>query len=427
MKNRLIYLCLLTCSFLSVQAQTLTLDDCKRMAKENNYLLKNKALEVDAADQTRKEAFTKYFPTIDAKGMYMNLNKGLVQFETLNPATGKPMEISMLKNGKAGALSAMQPVFAGGQIINGNKLAVVGKKVAGLQMKQVEDEIENRTEQYFWQIVQLKSKLLTINSMETLLKSIRKDVELFIKAGLTTRNDLLRVELKENELASKKLTVENGINVSKLLLAQYIGLKDNHFELNSIDFTDSPSPMQYYVDSKQAVLSRPESGLLDCNVEANRLQKKMEIGKRLPSVGVGASYFYNDFLDKDYNAAALVATVSIPISDWWGGSHSIKKQTIKQKQAENDKKNNMELMVVQIEKTWSDVQEAYKQIQLAKSSVTSAEENMRMNQDFLKAGTSTLTDVLDAQSLLQKSKDQLTDAQANYRLMLTKYLIITGR
>lgn len=425
--KRLVYIIsILACATTLAHAQTLTLEDCKRMAKENNYELKNKALEQQIATQTSREAFTNYFPVIDASGSYFNANKGLIQMPAEGP-NGEPVTMSMLKKGKSANLMAMQPVFSGGQIVNGNKLAKIGKQVSRLQYEVSEDEIERNTENYFWQVIQLQEKLKTVERMEKQIKEIRKEVELSIKAGLTTRNDLLRVELQENELASNRLKVENRINISKLVLRQYIGEKNREFELQYEAFTTPLSPIEYYVDAEEAVQGRPEKRLLDSNVEANKLQKNIERGKYLPSVGIGVAYSYDDMMDKNNTSAMMFATVSVPISKWWGGSHAIKKQDLKWRQAANERQNNIELMAVQIEQIWNELQEAYKQILLAQRSIASSTENMRMNQDFFKAGTVTLTDVLDAQTLLQQSNDQFIEACTGYQLKLTEYKICTNR
>lgn len=418
---------LLTLMVVAVQAQTLTLEVCKQMALENNYELKNRYLEQQASSQSRREAFTNFFPKISAIGGYMGANKGLVEMQGLNPATGEPMLNSFLKNGKFAALTFIQPVFAGGQIINGNKLARIGEEVSVLQATLTEEQVEKKTEHYFWQVVQLEEKLKTIGAMEELLKTIRKDVEVAIQAGVTTRNDLLRVELQEYELESNRLKLENGIKTSKLLLLQLIGLKEKEVILKYEAVQNPESPLDLYVNASDAVLSRPETAMLDYNIKANKLQKKLEVGKRLPTVGVGASYFYHDLLDSDYNAGVVMANVSIPISDWWGGSHAIKRQSLKLKQAENERQNNIELLTVQIEQSWNELQESYKQVLLAQKSIASSEENMRMNHETYRAGTITLSDLLEAQSLLQQSKDQYVEAYTNYKMKETEYRILTNQ
>lgn len=93
-------------------------------------------------------------------------------------------------------MTLVQPVFMGGRIVNGNKLANIGKQVSEYQLSLTEDQVEASVNQYYWQIVALKEKLRTLETLETQLKGIYKDVKAAVDAGLTTRNDLLRVELQ---------------------------------------------------------------------------------------------------------------------------------------------------------------------------------------------------------------------------------------
>ena len=85
------------------------------------------------------------------------------------------------------------------------------------------------------------------------------------------------------------------------------------------------------------------------------------------------------------------------------------------------------MLSVEIEKTWSEVQEAYAQIQLARRSVDSATENLRENRSFYEAGTAPLTDLLDAETLYTQSRANFTSACAAYRTSLARYLRVTGR
>ena len=150
-----------------------TLEQIRDSALRNNIAIRSAQYNIEAARQQRKEAFTKYFPNVSGTGLWFNANKGMAQ-TTLNPseslspelgttlaqmlpaealaALGNPVSISMMKNGTIGSLMAVQPVFAGGQIINGNKLAKVGEDVSRLQLQLSENEVEKTAEQYFWQL-----------------------------------------------------------------------------------------------------------------------------------------------------------------------------------------------------------------------------------------------------------------------------------
>ena len=140
----------------------------------------------------------------------------------------------MMKNGTVAGVNAVQPVFAGGQIINGNKLAKVGEDVSRLQLQLSENEVEKQTEQYYWQLISLQEKMKTIEAVQALLADINKDVDVAVRAGVAMRNDLLQVQLRQNEVESNKLKVQNGINVLRLLLAQYCGLNSDSWSVECI-------------------------------------------------------------------------------------------------------------------------------------------------------------------------------------------------
>ena len=152
-------------------AQTVyTLEQILDSARHNNISIRNAQRSIDAAQHQRKEAFTKYFPSVSGTAAWFNANRDMAKMDMMG------MSISMMKNGTIAGINATQPVFAGGQIINGNRLAKIGEDVAMLQMQLSENEVEKTAEQYYWQIVSLEEKLKTIAAVKALLNDIHKDV-----------------------------------------------------------------------------------------------------------------------------------------------------------------------------------------------------------------------------------------------------------
>ena len=435
----------LGCS-ISVSAQTYTLEQLKEAALRNNITVRNAQRSVEAAQQQRKEAFTKYFPNVSGTGLWFNANKGMAQ-TTVNPseiispeigaslaqifppealaALANPISISMMKNGTIGSLMALQPVFAGGQIINGNKLAKVGEDVSRLQLQLSENEVEKTTEQYFWQLASLQEKMKTINAVDTLLADIHKDVDVAVRAGVAMRNDLLQVQLRQNDVESQRLKLQNGISIVRMLLAQYCGLDQTEFTLDYQTELSAPLPQKQ--DHSQALLGTAEYQLLGKQVEATSLQKKMTVGQNLPSVAVGAGYNYHNLLENDHTFGMVFATVSVPITDWWGGSHAIKRKKIEYQKAVDEQHDKARLLQIRMQNAWNNVEEARQQLDIAKRSIEQAEENLRLNRNFYRAGTSKMSDLLEAQLLYQQSLDRRTDAYADYQNKLLEYCQATGQ
>ena len=79
------------------------------------------------------------------------------------------------------------------------------------------------------------------------------------------------------------------------------------------------------------------------------------------------------------------------------------------------------MLKIRMQNAWNGVQEAYQQLQLAKRSIEQAEENLRLNRDYYRAGTSRMSDLLEAQLLYQQSLDKHIDAFADYQNKLLEY------
>ena len=435
MRRSLLWICGLALAVETVSAQPYTLEQCRSMALEHNVKVRNSALDREIAVQVKREAMTHYFPSVSAGAMIFAANRGMAQMDmevpvelpAPLPSMSVPFSLSLLKHGKTAGVGAVQPVFAGGQIFYGNRLARIGQRVAELQSALTEDEVLLQTETYFRQLESLEEKMKTLEASEALLDRLHREVSLAVDAGLTTRNDLLRVDLRRQEVASKRLELENGLAVSRMVLCQYVGASTVGFDIRSEHDVTPVPPTGYYVDPEEAVQRRIEYQLLDQNVEASRMKKRMTSGKRLPTVGVGAGYVYHDFLQRDHDFGMVYASVSVPITEWWGGSHATRQAELKLQQAENERQNSVELMVVEIRQTWNELQQAYKQILLADQSIEQASENLRLNEQYYAAGTAMLSDLLDAQMMLEQCRNQRTDACNEYYRSLTRYLQITGR
>lgn len=403
--------------------RTFTLDECLEQALSNNVRMRNAENEIRMAEHDRKNAFTRYFPSVSASGGGFIANKGLMELNM-----GPDMSMSMMKDGVVGGVSATLPLFAGGQIVNGNKLAKVSEEVSRTRYRLSENEVRLTTENYYWQVVTLKEKLRTLEVVEARLDTLTRDVEAAVQAGVTTRNDLLQVQLRQNEIKSNRLNVENALALSRELLAQYMGMG-----LDSVDVAYAmegrlpEEPAGLFLPPESALPRTGEYDLLRQNLEATRLQKKIAVGKNLPTVAIGGGYYYDDLLDVGMDFWVGFATVSIPLSGWWGGSHDIKKQKLQVKNAENQLNDQSEMLMIRMRQSWNDLNDAYKQVGIALTSIDQATENLRMQSDYYAAGTCTMSDLLDAQTLFQQSRDKYVEAYAQYEVKKREYLQATGR
>lgn len=430
-------------------SQSLSLEQCKSLAVQNNAKIRNAELDIEAAELTKKGVFTKYFPQVSIKGgafkatdplLDMDMGKGNVNvdfgnlamnnvFTTLynvyGPYIDANVNVKGLDDGIVGGVMAVQPVFVGGRIVNGNKLAGLGVEAAKLQTEMARNETDLKTEELYWTIISLQEKQKIIKSVNQLLDTLYRDASGAVDAGVIHRNDLLKVTLKQSEMKSNELKLNNGIRLAKSALCQHIGITYDENMVLSDTIGEIPNPSIYRADHTEAIKGRIEYQLLDLSTDAERLKKKLLVGEALPQIAVGAGYTCNTLMDKFKTNGLVFATLSIPISDWWEKSYDIKKQELNCTKAENQRRDLDEQMLLQMQMAWNDLDESYSQVLIAQQTAETAEENLKLATDNYAAGMVSMSDVLEAQTLLQQAQSQLADSKVDYMIKLTKYKQMT--
>ena len=420
-------------------AQSLSLDSCKAYALENNKRIREARLKVSESEEVERNAFTNFFPKVDAQLASMYANDYLLKMTipsmdlpvydgnaaNLDGATQyanlASQDIKTLDYLNLGMLTATQPIYAGGRIRSGYQLAGLGKEISQQSLELSTQEVVVKTEQYYWTLVALKAKKQTLESYRELLNQLLNDVQVSFDAGLLQKSDLLKVELRINEINANSLKLNNGISLTKMALCQHIGIAYSE----SVDVKDTgfvvSDPRAIYIAPSAALGNRAEYQLLNKAIEAEMFQKKLARGEYLPQLAVGLTGQYLDVADQHNTYGIAFATLSIPISDWWGGSHKLKEHELKVEMARNNRDEKSELLQLQMEKAYKELTESYQQIAVSESLAQQAQEHLKVVRDNYEAGIMSTSDLLEAQAIYQESQDGLVNAQSNYQIQQIYY------
>ena len=444
-KHLILFLALLLAASLNAQDNDtlprLSVQDCIDLALKNNIPLQNARLQTEEAQAVKDAAKAEYFPTVKAQTLAFDAKNPLINFgiddidnalvrQTLRNLIseysylwGYDDEISYIRHGTIANMMVTEPIYAGGRIRNGNRLAKLGIEAADLQTKIKEDEVMQQTECLYWQIVSLQEKISTLDELDMLLDTLNKDLKGAIDAGLALPNDQYKVSIKQNESRLNRKKAEDGITMLKMLLAQYIGIEGENLILTDT-LSMEASPLSTCCDVSDAVSKRNETQLLDLSIKAEKLKKKMTLGEALPSLVVGGSVNYNTVFEHPKPNAMVFAMLQVPITDWYKTSCKLKKHDIEAEMAQNQQRDLTEQMQLQTKQAWFELQQSWMRIELARTSLGEAEANLKMANDYYEAGITTLSEVLEAQTLLKQSRDELTDSRIDYRINLMKYRML---
>lgn len=440
--------------FASGQPVRITLDECIESALEESNSVRNAALDYEAALGRRQEARMELFPSISINALAFHSLNPLIditvtdvlgksdaawnirnEVEQIAGELGINSHYTALNYGWTTSVSLMQPIYAGGRIANGNRLAQLGVEAARTQLRQQERDKSLEIEKAYWQVVSLQEKEITLRRSEELLDSLRKDVASAVAAGLAAASNASQIALKQKDLQAGKVQLEGGIRLAKMALLNEAGIGYCVVRANSApdrpyiddivlegDIEGLKAPENYYLPEEQLARETTESRLLQMQVEAKALEKKMGIGQSLPQIGIGASYGYSRMLGDPRANGMLYAMVSVPVSDWGKAAGRIRRLEAEKKKAEGDSQFYGEQLVLQARSLWVQLCCAWEQIQVSSESISLAADNLRQTNCGYEAGLNTLSEVLEAQLNLRNAENQHIDDCITYRGAVSEYL-----
>ena len=199
-------------------------------------------------------------------------------------------------------------------------------------------------------------------------------------------------------------------------------LYDENVQLGDTIPAVMPTPESLYSDMDAAVFNRKETRLLQLQMEAARLQRKMVLGEALPHLMVGAGVAYGNLIFDDYSTNGLVfASLQVPLTGWWENAYKQKEAALKLQHARNDYEDLTEKMSLETNQAWNNLQERYAQMDLAEVTVAEADANLQTVSQNYHAGLASVSDLLEAQALYQQALDQQIDMRIDYRMAEVRY------
>ena len=132
------------------------------------------------------------------------------------------MELRMRGTYMAG-ISLTQPIYAGGKIMAGKRLARIGKESAGEQLRMARMDVLVEADNAYWTYIAVERKVRMLEGYCARMDMLRRQVDAALAAGMATENDLLRIEAKYSEVRYQLQKVRNGSDLCRLSLCRVIG------------------------------------------------------------------------------------------------------------------------------------------------------------------------------------------------------------
>ena len=423
----------------------LTLEECRNLAIQNNKELQISGEKIKMADNEKKAAFTKYFPQLSANGAYMWNQKDINLLDmgalssSLSSSLGGLAQLPMIQHLMSGVndmqhldvqniwvgnVSLVQPVFMGGKIVNYNQITKFAKQLAeSMNNLQLQDLIY-KTDETYWQVISLVNKKKLADAYVDLLRKMDSDVTAMIYEGVATEADGLSVKVKLNEAEMAQTKVENGLALTRMLLAQICGLSlEEDLSLADEKLDNFPvETTQASADLNEAFMNRNELRSLDLATKIYKRKERIALAEMLPNVALAANYFvtnpnvFNGFKNDFAGMFNVGVMVKVPLSGWWEGTYrrnSAKAETRIKTLEWQDAREKIEL---QVNQSVYKVNDAGKKLIASSRNMENAEENLRRANFGFEEGVIPALNLMEAQTAWVSARSSLIDAQIEVKL-----------
>ncbi len=444
-------------------AQVVTLDSCRNMALHNNKEIQQASLAIDKAGYQRKVAAAAYLPQFDLTAGYIynsrkvslikedqmlptksfNPQTGTYDYNlVIDPTTGYPLQVNgqyvpstvalLPKSGltynihslMGGALTVTQPIYMGGKITAMNQITDLAQQLSReMRESKVEDVIYN-VDAAYWQVVSLCAKQKLATSYVNLVQKLDDDVKKMVAEGVATRANQLSVDVKLNEANVDLTKVDNGVTLSRMLLAQLCGLPVNTIMTLADEGRDelalTIAPSNYNLN--EVYSRRHDIRSLELATKIYDQQVKVARSEMMPKLAAVAALHatnpnsYDGFENRFGAAFSIGATLTMPLWHWGGLSNKVKVAQVEADVKRLELDDAKDKVALQISQAAFRYQEAFKTWEATKANLAQADENLRIAGIAFKEGMGTLDEVLAAQTAWLKANSEKIDAEINVQM-----------
>ena len=474
-------LILLFCgSLLPIKAQrVLTLDSCRAMALQNNKQLQAARLKQDIATYTRKAARTQFLPKVDAVGGYELLSKEISllnsdQKTALNnlgnilvPKLGESLtgiitdmtmegiitpqqaqSLGKMAQGRMGTLTqslnaagtdirrafrtnnrnmfgaavmVRQPLYMGGAITAGNRMADINEELTAHATANLEQNTLYNIEETYWLVVSLEQKNQLADNFVDLLHKLDADVQKMIGEGVATRADGLKVAVKVNEAEMMQMQAADGLQLAKMLLCQQCGLP---METDIILADKEPMiPNISNAEGKETAFeNREELKMLQNAIDISKQATRLAKASALPQLALTGGYavsnpnVYNGYENKFGGIWNIGVLLRVPVWNWQETAYKVRSAKAATNIATMELAEAKELIELQVSQEQFKMKEANKKYAISQTNVEKAEENLRCANLGFAEGVLTATEVMEAQTAWLQAQTQRIEAAIDLRL-----------
>ena len=403
----------------TVKAQTLTVEEYRAKVLDYNQDIKQSREAVKAAIYALKGVKTGFFPKLQLSGNYS------YQIEDVEFMQG----VDLKHNNYSAEAALSQNVYAGSMVRKQQEAAKLQKAIARLGEELTTDNIVYAADVSYWTLAANESLFYISQEFVLIVKELDGIVQKRFDEGAISKTDLLMVKtrLKEAELqeSTRNMNYQTAMQSFKIMMG--VPLEEKWVIIDSIQ---KPVIVPGLQPLEVALKRRADYQIAVKDFNLTKQQTKIIRSKYLPQFAVGVKETWGTPLinvsgDEKFATVAF-AKLSMPIFNWVE-----KRQYVKQNRAmETSKELAMSKVEDQVKEelanAWVKLNENWKQVEIANSTLEIARENLKLNTFSYNEGKLPILDVLSSQATWLQAYTNVVSANYQYKVAYAEYVRILG-
>ncbi len=333
------------------------------------------------------------------------------------------------------SLNVEQPVYTGGALTNGIRLAELKSTASRYATDFERDNIRFHLAGFYLDIYKFNSLKSVVESNLDAARKVLKEMQSRYEQGTSLLNDITRYELLVSNLELQLVNINNTLKILNNNLVTMAGFPDDTVIVPDSTILERSLPLageEWW--QSEALQNSSSLALAKTGVDINRRAESIVKAERLPKIGLKAGWTMDGPIlvevppiDRNFSYWYVGVGVSYNLSSLYKSNKSIAKSRAATRRSVDQLDAVMENLSMEVKSTHVRYLEAYEDLKTREKGKELADRNYHVIATRYGEGMALITDLLDATNARLNAEQQLVNARIDIIYYYYKLLFTTGK
>ena len=411
--------------------QIVTIEDLFEIAESNSAQLRPSFSAEEEAQREVSVARSERLPDINASLSLSYNGDGFTTDRHFSDYQKAPIP----DFGNTFTVTVSQPIYTGGAITNGIKLAELKSTAARYSTELQRDNIRFQLAGYYLDIYKYTNLRGVVEQNIAQAQKVLDEMRARYEQGVALQNDITRYELLVSNLELQLVKIDNLLNILNRNLVVTAGLPEGTVIVPDSTILARSLPTEGEVWWQQeAAENAPSLKLARSGVDISRKAESLAKSNRLPKIGLQAGWTTDGPIlvevppiNRNLSYWYVGVGISYNISSLFKTNKSVAKSRAATHHAIDQLDATSENITLGVRADYIHYLEAYEELKTQTKSVELASRNYRTTSTRYSAEMALITDMLDAANSKLDAEQQLVNARINIIYYYYKLLFTSGK